>query len=624
MFVLLLCGIGLQAFATHNIAGEICYRHIEDLTYEWTITTYTNPDSPADRDSLTLVFDATNPTNTAVTIPRTTEEIIAPGIKKNTYVANYSFPGPLCYTVYMEDPNRVEGICNIDGSVNVPFYLEVVICIVNPILVGYNSSPILAAPPIDNGVVGQVWEHIPGAWDPDGDSLYFELIPPKQAPGLDVPGYEYPDDYDGCGADFSIDNATGKVTWDVPCQPCCYNIAILVSEYRDGRFLGSKIRDMQVCIDDGNNTKPELVEILDTCIIAGEKLEIIVTATDDDGDEITLTADGGPFLVDTSPATFPTISATSSVTSEFEWETVCDHVRKSVYQVVFRATDDYTFGGLATPLTDVQDVLITVIAPPPLNITATPIGNRIELQWDSLYTCYNSKNFQGFSIWRRTGCDSSDFESCQRGLGGTEYTQIGFTETAHRFIDFGVVRGPVYAYRVVAEFAESPEGSPFTFNPVGSRPSDAACAELKRDLPILTNASVELTSQTAGEIFIAWVPPDPDDLDTIENPGPYRYELYQSLGSIPSVRILIATFNSISFAAYNDTSFLSTSINTEDNQYNYTIDFYATDDLGLDNFIGKTTSASTIFLDVGSLDNALDLTWSAVVPWDNFSYEVFR
>ena len=42
------------AWATHNRAGEITYVRIGDYTYEGTITTYTVPDSPADRPELPL------------------------------------------------------------------------------------------------------------------------------------------------------------------------------------------------------------------------------------------------------------------------------------------------------------------------------------------------------------------------------------------------------------------------------------------------------------------------------------------------------------------------------------------------------------------------------------------
>ena len=127
----------LSVSATHNRAGEICYRYISGTTFEVTIITYTFPDSPADRDSLTIVFDARDPLGTEKTIGRTFQSILIPGVlKRNEYTTTHTFPGPDIYVVYMEDPNRVEGICNIDGSVNVPFYLEDTLNLVNPTLLG--------------------------------------------------------------------------------------------------------------------------------------------------------------------------------------------------------------------------------------------------------------------------------------------------------------------------------------------------------------------------------------------------------------------------------------------------------------------------------------------------------
>jgi gliding motility-associated-like protein len=613
-------------WATHNRAGEICYRHLGGTTFEFTVITYTFPESPADRDSLNVVFDSRDPVGTLRRVGRTFQSILVPGVlKRNEYTTTYTFPGPDIYVIYMEDPNRVEGVCNIDGSVNVPFYLEDTLNMLNPVLFGYNSSPMLLYPPIDYAQVGQVFIHNPNAFDPDGDSLHYSLIPPKQAPGIDVPGYRFPDVFDGCGADLSIDARTGELVWDTPCQPCIYNVAILIREFRGGRWIGSKIRDLQIFVEDYDNRPPEITALQDTCIIAGELLEQVVSATDPDLDVVTLSATGGPFAVPSSPAVFFETSGTGSVSQLFRWQTNCSHVRKNFYQVVFRATDDFSIGPLSVPLTDLESWLITVVAPPPTGLTATPIGNRMELRWDSLYACFGVPNFQGFSIWRKLGCDSGFvFESCQRGLEGTAYEQIAFVESAHRYTDFDVTRGPVYAYRVVAEFAESPEGSPALFNEVGSRPSDAACAALRRDLPVMTHASVEVTDPAGGEIFVAWVPPDPDDLDTLANPGPYRYELVRSPGFGIADPEVLAEFITPSFAGYEDTTFLDTNINTQDGPFAYDIRFFASDELGNEVFVGEATAASSIFLSIGFADNALNLSWAFSVPWFNWVYEVYR
>ena len=45
-----------SAHATHNRAGEITYTHVEGLTYEILITTYTKTTAPADRPWLYLYW----------------------------------------------------------------------------------------------------------------------------------------------------------------------------------------------------------------------------------------------------------------------------------------------------------------------------------------------------------------------------------------------------------------------------------------------------------------------------------------------------------------------------------------------------------------------------------------
>ncbi|MEZ5198443.1 MAG: hypothetical protein R2764_19280 [Bacteroidales bacterium] len=46
----------INAFATHERAGEIIYKHIDELTYEVTIITYTYAPSLADRKELEIMW----------------------------------------------------------------------------------------------------------------------------------------------------------------------------------------------------------------------------------------------------------------------------------------------------------------------------------------------------------------------------------------------------------------------------------------------------------------------------------------------------------------------------------------------------------------------------------------
>ena len=58
-----------------------------------------------------------------------------------------------------------------------------------------SSWQIRAIPPIDNGIVGIRYIHNPGAFDPDGDSLSYELVIPLQDDFNEVTNYRFPNSF---------------------------------------------------------------------------------------------------------------------------------------------------------------------------------------------------------------------------------------------------------------------------------------------------------------------------------------------------------------------------------------------------------------------------------------------
>lgn len=622
-FIVLFCGI---SFATHNRAGEITYLHkgTEGYVYTFTITTYTDPSSPADRDALVIYWGTFSSPGVPEfdTLIRDSEEILTPSIKKNTYTMDHDFRSPGVYKVYMQDPNRVEDILNIEGSVNVPFYLEDIVYIIDPLKYGYsNSSPQLTNPPIDYANVGEIFTHNPGAYDPDGDAIRYSLIPPRQDPLNDVPGYTYPDEYTGCDDTFTIDSLTGDIVWNVPCDPGIFVVAIHIVELRDGDTIGIINRDMQIEVLDNPNHAPVISELHDTCVYAGDDLILTVTASDPDSTQkLTLTAVGGPFIVESSPADFDPVTSVSPVSGTFEWQTNCDHVQGEFYNVIFKVEDDFFFEGQPEHLADQESWMIYVIAPPVQNVLALAQANEIRVTWDEPYTCASTEKFLGFSIWRKIGCDTTIFDICQRGLSGYGYDSIAFVEDAYQYIDNSVDHGQVYSYRVVAEFGTRSEAVPTNiYNKAQSAPSDNSCAELKRDIPIINHVSVTATDVSAGNIYIQWYPPLADDLDTIENPAPYQYILKRFEGKdAAGTATEIAVFTAESFTALlEDTVFTDTGLNTQDKQYSYLIDFSTANGL-----VGDGEPASSVYLNSLPADNKSLLSWTFNVPWSNFYYIV--
>lgn len=632
-------------WATHNRCGEITYRQIGANTIELTITTYTKISGPsiqADRQRLNVNW---GDGSVEEQVNRIDTNLLFPDIQENIYVARHAYPGAnpfgQPYVVSMGDPNRNDNILNINGgaSINEVFFLQTEVYLFNPSFFGFNSSPILLEKPVDFGVVGQVFQHTPNGFDPDGDSLAYELVTPLSAQGVPVLNYVPVTDINpGITNTASLDPLTGLFTWDAPQRAGEYNIAIKIKSYRNGQYLGAIIRDIQIKIENAINRPPDLLVEEEICVEAGELIDIPVEATDPDLplQLVTITATGGPLSnTITSPATFTSVTGTAPpgfpLSTRFRWQTTCEHVQQQFWQVVFKAKDNYTQGQVNASLATFKVLKIRVVAPAPQNLQATLNNTGTTLTWDAPYPCTGSVNFIGFSVWRKIGCDNFMPDSCQVGLAGQGYTKInpGFITAAsggsYSFLDNTVQPGATYSYRILGEFA-----TPIYYNgnitnfhsPVSSVTSEQVCVEARKDLPTLINVDVLETNTTTGRIFVRWVKARVEELDTILNPPPYRYELYQSAdmnGTAFGTTPIFVSPNYSSLSTANDTFFTATGLNTEANSYSYQIIFYSNGDT-----VGINTKASSIFLNVASTDEQNILTWNEIVPWQNTAYVVYN
>ncbi len=587
----------LKSYGTHQRAAEITFRHISGYTYEFTLTSYTYTPSPADRPSLEVLWGD----GTSSILPRIIKQPLSgqPDITKNVYVGSHTYQTPGTFEVTMEDPNRNSGVINIPYSVNVPMFISTTI-VVNP-LIGPNSSPVLTFPPIDEGCVGVPYYHNPGASDPDGDSLAYELIPCRGEDGLNILGYTYPT----ASNSFSIDPVTGTLTWDSPVMQGEYNVAILIKEYRNGILLSAITRDMQINIIACNNQPPLISVIDEICVNAGDFISINVTASDPDLDNLTLSASGSPFLSTNSPAYFPTVQGTSPVSSTFSWQTNCSHVKVHPWPVYFRVEDNNT----EVSLIDIKTTFITIVAPAPENLTATAQANSIRLEWNRSFCTEAS----GYKIYRRTGPYGFIPAHCETGVPAyTGYSYIGETYNLNdtTFIDnnngTGLSHGPEYCYMVIAVFPDGAE----------SYASNEACTSLIKDVPVITNVSIQNTDELNGSVYVAWS--KPDTLDTTVFPGPYEYRIFRGQDFAPTVFNQVGTYSDL-----NDTTYTDTGINTKNHPWSYYIELW---DLSqtIPEFIGKTVAATSVFLSIVPFDQALILNWSFSVPWTNVSYTIYR
>ncbi|MBX3475965.1 MAG: hypothetical protein KF754_16465, partial [Planctomycetes bacterium] len=558
------------------------------------IITHTKTSAPADRPELEIFWGD----GTSDTLPRT-QIINIPGsdAQQNLYEGSHLFSGPGVYILSMEDPNRNEGVLNIINSVNVPFCVKTML-VISP-LTGGNCSVRFLNSPLQDACRQSLWVHNPGAFDSDGDSLSYELIPCSGAGCATIPGYLYPDQVPAPANTFSMDPLTGTITWNTPQLIGEYNIAFRVREWRrlgNGNYqeVGWVTRDMQITVKPCNNQTPVIADLPDTCVVAGTFLAFNVAASDPDPTQsITLTSLGGPYQVPNSPASFLSPPPANTVNGVFSWNTNCSHVRLAPWQVVFRAQDN----GVPVPLENYETVNIRIVSPPPLNPTVVPQANSLLLNWEP-GIC---GNMTGYRLYRRVGAYGFTPAHCETGVPA--YTGYQFLAAVNgaantTYTDNAVLFGVEYCYMVTAVFADGAE----------SLASVEFCAFLDRSVPLITHASVGITDISAGQDTVRWT--NAIDLDTLTRPGPYQFRLYRGDG-FTGANTLIHTSTLHPFLLHPDTAFIDIGLDTRTGPHVYRVELFGD---GGTTLIGSSDPASTVLLSATPNDQLVALTWAANTP----------
>ncbi|MFO7657771.1 MAG: gliding motility-associated C-terminal domain-containing protein [Bacteroidales bacterium] len=586
--------------ATHNRAGEITYRHISGLTYEFTITTYTYSLSPANRSELTIEWGD----NTSSVAKLYIAPVKLPDFyQMNVYKATHTFPGPGIYEILMQDPNRNLGVQNIPNSVNVVFSLKTTF-IINS-FIGNNNSPVLLNPPKDRAALGHIFIHNPSAYDLDGDSLSYKLTICTEQNGAPIANYEFPASSDT----LYVNALNGDLVWDAPVDTGTYNIAMNVEEWRKGIKIGSIVRDMQIDVYQTDNNPPVNPETMTFCVEAGDEIEFSLTTTDADNDLVKQQMTGGPLIHPEDSATFIIDSSGRGFSSStFRWKTNCNHVRRLPYQLVLKSEDI----NAEISLVDIDNYYVTVIAPPPTGLSTSSTSTNITFSWDAS-TCAKAT---GYAVYRRAGRYEFTHDSCQFGVPDTTGYQRIAVVAGRNVTSFedgndaeGLLQGIEYCYLVTALFADGAES--FAPQPV--------CASLIPGLPALTNVSVTEDDTENGEIFVSWA--RPVDLDTIAAPGPYVVKIYRS-GSIDIVPQPIDSFFTGTLA---DTTYFDKQINTLKYPYVYSVKiFNNTPGNRFEIGEGSTEVASSLYIAIEPGDNRLKLNFMKKVPWVNTQYNVYK
>jgi gliding motility-associated-like protein len=591
----------IQIYATHNRAGEISYKHVAGLTYEFTVTIFADPSSIAiSRREIEINWgDNTGADSITNIFPDT---IVVPGkIIRRRWIAQHTFPGPGNYSISVSDRNRNGGVENISNSSSVPFYLVSKLRIF-PVDNIFNDSPRLLNDPIDDACVGSRFVHNPGAIDPDGDSLVYLMTESLGINGSIAPGFTFPPS----SGRLEMNRFTGDLVWENPTLPGIYNIAMKIIEYRNGLYLGEIHRDIQIEVYSGCNNKPPTISLNPyICFEAERTVTSTIQGFDQDvQDKVSLTFTGEIFQSNIVSNTAIIVDGLigNPITSQIIWNTNCNDIRESPYTYSIKATDDANSRTSSIPnLTSFSTGSLRVVGPAVKNVLANPFGKKIVLNWQASI-CNNAT---GYKLYRRR--DSANFvpTSCQIGVpASTEYklieTILNPNTTTYTDDNFGrgLVPGQLYCYLITATFNDNEEGYA----------SIEFCAEVEKFIPVITKVDVINTSENFGQIDLSWSPPS--NVDSTAFPPPYKYLVYQNDALIDST------------PTFADTNLLVQDLNTLSNQFSFQVEY-----LSLGNgrqSVGFSNYANSIFLNTAAIDNGVELSWVVNAPWNNRNFIIYR
>ncbi|HEX6225579.1 MAG TPA: gliding motility-associated C-terminal domain-containing protein [Chryseolinea sp.] len=621
--LLFLCLYSPCAEASHLIAVEIRARPINcnSFTYEITLIGYVKIGGVSfGGEDVKLLFGD----GQSVLVPQLPSVVVDPilniGRVQFTTIHTYQTAG--VYLLSYGEPNRNEGIVNMDMSVNTTFYTESSITVSNN---NCDSSPYLTVPPVDRACTGIGYFHNPGAVDPDDDSISFSFVVPKSELNQDVRNYTYPNNQkfypglsynqaneEGTGPpNFIIDPVDGTVTWDAPGMTGEYALAIKVTAWRlnpvDSTWVesGFVIRDMQVVVEDCSNQKPDLTVPDEICAVAGTTVQFAVPASDPDGNPVSLEAFSDVFSLSDSPAEVhppgPALQSTAppydTAALQFRWNVTCSHVKNQPYNVVFKVTDSPPAG---PRLVRFKTVSIRVIAPAPefKTVTVNPVKRELTLEWENLFC----ENATGIQVWRRVAAHQYAQPECNIGM--PYFLRYNLLTTlsgdAQSYTDSNLAIGAQYCYRIVALIGQ---------NKIPSRISLDTCLIPKpAEAPVITNVSIAATSESEGKVEIRWT--SPFDIDKNQYPPPYEYKVYRSDGFGNNI------FTEVTPTPIRDTLFVDTPTNTSNLPYEYRVILFVPA-LG-NNSIDTSSVASSVFLTAVAQPGKIALSWQSRTPWSNY------
>ena len=229
----------LQTKATHVTGGEITTRCLGGLTQEITTTLYVDIQGIPMPNTISVTYTSNNFTWAIFrTTPQQSQTPVNGTITAYTFVDTVTVPYLDYYTFSYATCCRPATLINTSSGFT-PLYIESIILVDT----SCNSTPIFPIVQLPYAVVNSQSTYNLNVYDPDGDSLGFQLVTPLEDAGLQLSGYITPP--------ITISN-TGVLTVNANTVGV-YVFDIKVTEYRNGVEIGHVLREMQIPVTISNS-----------------------------------------------------------------------------------------------------------------------------------------------------------------------------------------------------------------------------------------------------------------------------------------------------------------------------------------------------------------------------------